>query len=440
MIKSSIKKIIPKFVIKALRYLKEKLYDNAKKKFIFLKMRKKHKYLLNEIKGKEKVKIIFLVIRRSVWKVDPVFKKMLADPFFEPLILVIPDTTYNEGLMWEEMNETFKYFEAKGYPTEFAYKEESNKWTALHEMKPDIIFFTDPHNLTRKEYYEDAYLNYLSCYVPYFLLTTTHGGDQSIYNHHFHNAIWKSFMPHEYSMVRAKQVAASKAINCIITGYPSCEEFVSQKNSIMTVISVWKRQPGKKKIIFSPHHTIEAGELELSNFLAIADYMLGLANKYKDKVQWSFKPHPILKSKLFLHPDWGEKKTDAYYSFWESQEYTQLDEGEYTDLFIQSDAIIHDCGSFIAEYPFVAKPCAYLELNGESQLKSINDFGKYALGSYERIKSKETIVEFIDSVVSGKASLKPAHLDYLNNYVYPIYKDKLPSEKILEILTNSLKK
>ena len=43
MIKSSIKKIIPKFVIKALRYLKEKLYENAKKKFIFLKMRKKHK-------------------------------------------------------------------------------------------------------------------------------------------------------------------------------------------------------------------------------------------------------------------------------------------------------------------------------------------------------------------------------------------------------------
>ena len=303
MIKSSIKKIIPKFVIKALRYLKEKLYDNAKKKFIFLKMRKKHKYLLNEIKGKEKVKIIFLVIRRSVWKVDPVFKKMLADPFFEPLILVIPDTTYNEELMWEEMNETFKYFEAKGYPTEFAYKEESNKCTALHEMKPDIIFFTDPHNLTRKEYYEDAYLNYLSCYVPYH-----HEVVNNIeqFNQRFHVAQWRIFASNDSALELYKSLSEAKGENVKVTGYPAMEVFLEKLESNSKCSGSWKTNDGRLKVIWAPHHSVEQSKVTpYANFLSHADFLKNLARKYKDKIVWSFKPHPLLKQKLYKHPKWG---------------------------------------------------------------------------------------------------------------------------------------
>lgn len=433
-------KKLPEPIKDVLRLLKQKTYDRWHKKHLFKRMQIKHAELLKQLNGKEKLKVVFLAIHKSVWKVDPVFQKMLKDPFFEPIILVCPYTPYGEERMWQDMQEAYEYFEQKGYPLLSSYVENEQRWLKLEEIQPNIVFFTNPHDLTRKEYYEDAYLNYLSCYVPYFFLTTTHGNDQSIYNNKFHNAMWKSFMPHQYSMDRAKQISACEAKNCILTGYPSCEYFVNKSIATLTDRGAWKKQLGKKRIIFSPHHTIDVGELEISNFISIADYMLDIAKKYKHKVQWSFKPHPILKSKLFLHPDWGRKKTEAYYNFWEEQEYTQLDDGDYTELFLQSDAIIHDCGSFIAEYLFIEKPCAYLELNGESQLKSINGFGKYALESYERIKSMDAIVEFVDSVIAEKPRLKPSHFDYLNNYVHPMYKDKPPAERILEDLTSSLKK
>jgi hypothetical protein len=109
------------------------------------------------------------------------------------LILVCPYTAYGEERMWEDMKDTYEYFEDKGYPLLSSYNKDEDRWISLEEIKPDIVFFTNPHDLTRKEYYEDAYMNYLSCYVPYFFLTTTHDDDQSIYNQVFHNVLLEKF-------------------------------------------------------------------------------------------------------------------------------------------------------------------------------------------------------------------------------------------------------
>lgn len=430
----TIKKIVPKPVKRSLIVFKKKTYDHWQKKRLFERMQLKHSELLQQVKRKDKIKVVFLTIHKSMWKLDPVFQKMLKDPLFDPQILVCPYTDYGDERMLEDIELTYSYFIEKGYAVSKSLNDDGS-WVKLKTIEPDIVFFTSPHDLTRKEYYENAYLNYLSCYVPYFFLTTTHGNDQTIYNQYFHNAMWKIFMPHEYSMKKAKQISASKARNCMLSGYPFCEALVKQDRLLN---HVWKEQFSKKKIIFAPHHTIEKGELELSNFLIVAELMLELAVKYKDKVQWSFKPHPILKTKLYLHPEWGNEKTDDYYHFWDSHEFTQLDEGEYIDLFIQSDSIIHDCGSFIAEYPFIGKPCAYLQMNGQSQLNSINGFGRYALKSYTRINCENDLISFIEYIVSGKVQINSAHRSFISDHVNPLYKCKQPSEIILNYLTNTL--
>lgn len=89
--------------------------------------------------------------------------------------------------------------------------------------------------------------------------------------------------------------------------------------------------------------------------------MVTFAQKYKDKVQIVFKPHPMLYRTLCEHSEWGKERTDAYYSMWNNMSNTQLEEGDYTELFMQSDAMIHDCGSFILEYLAVDKPCMFLK-------------------------------------------------------------------------------
>lgn len=400
--RQTIKKVIPKSIKDLLRPLKKKLIDDRKKKALFLQMQKKHQQLIEEKKCKKKLKVVFLAIHKSVWKVDPVFKKMLADPYFEPLILVCPYTPFGEERMWEDMKDTYEYFEEKGYPLLSSYHKEENRWLNLEEIKPDIVFFTNPHNLTRKEYYEDAYLNYLSCYVPYYTDIASNYDIESVYNQIFHNVVWKIFLQSDYSINRAKTIALNKGCNLVLSGNLIHEMF--QNTLKENVKNPWKKQEKvKKKIIYAPHQTILLeNNLHLGTFLKNGEIIKNIAIKYRNYAQWAFKPHPLLKSKLYLHPEWGKKRTDEYYKFWQDNDYTQLELGEYIELFSTSNAMIHDCGSFIDEYLLVEKPSGYLYFNGENQLKAINSYGKELLKKYNILSNGEEIENFIDNVINEK--------------------------------------
>lgn len=433
-----LKWLLPTVVKARLGPFKIKLLDNPRKRKIFLKMQKKHQELLHQIKGKEKIKVVFLAIHKSVWKVDPVFQKMLSDPYFEPVILVCPYTVYGEERMWQDMQECYAYFEYKGYPVLSAYNKEQQNWITLQEIQPDIVFFTNPHNLTRKEYYEDAYLNYLSCYVPYYSDVASNYDLNSSYNQLFHNVVWKHFIGDDYANKRALNVLANKGVNLVITGSPMLEELAVE--GIKEPNMVWRQQSlPKKRIIYAPHQSIFKDEnINLSTFLEVGELIKTLAEKYQDQIQWSFKPHGLLKSKLYKHPNWGKEKTDKYYDFWKLNDFTQLDDGEYVDLFKTSDAILHDCGSFILDYLFTGKPCAYLELNSTAQLKAINDYGIELLNCYVRLREEHQIECFLLDLIDNNLYPNKCYEQFLIEHVDAFYKGSSPSKNIIAHLKQEL--
>lgn len=422
------------FKVVMLNISKNNKYYEWYKEHLSLKMQLKHFELLKELKGKEKIKVVFLAIHKSVWKVDSVFQKMLNDPLFEPEILICPYVQYGEERMLEDMEQAYNYFDDKGYHVRKSLKEDGT-WYTLDEIKPDIVFFTNPHNLTRKEYYEDAYLNYLSCYVPYYFMATNHAGDKTAQiNTVFLISLWKIYWAHSYTKKLSVNQAANKGINSFCFGYPAVEKMVTAS----LVSDPWKAQlSSRKKIIYAPHHTICNKENSLSTFLSFSEFIKTLAINNKEKTQWSFKPHPILKTKLYLHPLWGKDKTDAYYDFWKNQSYTQLDENEYEELFLTSDAIIHDCSSFIVEYAFTKKPCLYL-VNENNLEGLLNEFGEGVMQIYEQARTEEEIDFFVDGIVNETINPDKEKRAYFESYVNKYYKDKLPSELIIDDLKQSL--
>jgi CDP-glycerol glycerophosphotransferase (TagB/SpsB family) len=157
----------------------------------------------------------------------------------------------------------------------------------------------------------------------------------------------------KYSTI-ALQVHAREMQNIIVIGYPIYDEYQEAKFNT----SIWKvADDNLKRIIWAPHHSIEGnnGLLKLSTFLENADSMLDIARKFHEKVQFAFKPHPMLLQVLYNHPKWGKEKTDKYYKEWENGKNTILTTGSYMELFKSSDAMIHDCGSFIIEYLYTKK-------------------------------------------------------------------------------------
>ncbi|ELO1774984.1 CDP-glycerol glycerophosphotransferase family protein [Vibrio fluvialis] len=416
-----------------------KFYQMIQKRKLFNMMQHNHKRWLKNIKDKEKIKVVFLVMHKNAWKVDPVFKRMMNDPYFEPVVLVCPYSGYGDERVWQDIQDTCEYFKEKGYPTQSSYNQSEERWIKLEEINPDIVFFNNPHNITYKEYYEDAYLNYLSCYVPYAHDVSKYDGYNSQYNQQFHNAMWLIFVPHKDDLNIFKHYSQrkpnnnflrKKSNNVIATGYPACEPLLENNH-----LTVWKKQNSYKyKIIWAPHHTINDPLLPYSNFLRLADFFKEISIKYNDKIQLAFKPHPILKEKLYRLEGWGVDKTDEYYQFWETQENTQLENGEYIELFKHSDAMIHDSGSFLAEYQYTKKPVLFI--CSSSINNYLNPFGIKALRSCQKAETTEEIEDFIISVINQDAI---TDLEFFDKEIKHYFNMTTPSKEIIKTIKKFIK-
>ncbi len=395
-------------------------------------MQIRHKKFIQKIKNKNKIKVVFLAFLESVWKVDNIFSKMINDQYFEPIILILPFTYCEEKVMFDYMERTYEYFTKKGYPTILSYNKKEDRWITLNELDTDIVFFTNPHNLTRKEYYEDAYLNYLSCYAGYGINTSKHLDIE--YNQIFHSAIWKIFVQIKDMQDGYLKYSQRKNYNVELSIDNIIEDIVNSNRK--PTLKAWK-EDDRIKIILAPHHLIlDTDFTKTGTFIEYADFFIKLAKQTKNTILWSFKPHPSLKDKLYKHPKFGINKTDQYYKFWEEQENTQLNEGEYIDLFLQSDCMILDSYSFLAEYNFTQKPMLFLMKNITK--KYMSNFGISCLKVNYQAFNKKDVENFINNIKLKKDLKLNLRKKLIENYFNTLGTNNT-SSYILESIKNSLK-
>ena len=240
------------------------------------------------------------------------------------------------------------------------------------------------------------------------------------------------FLETDFHKKIAEKHARNHGVNAAVSGYPGTEVFL---RGDYNPADVWKKQEcEKKRVIWAPHHTIDK-TLELSTFLLRCDDMLALAQKYKDSIQFVFKPHPLLKFKL--QQEWGVERVNQYYSRWASMENTQLEETSYVDIFLTSDAMIHDCGSFTTEYLFTHKPVMYLT-HDEHFSERFNPFGLEAFQCHYKGSSVDEIEKFLrDVVLEGDDPKASQRQQFFDNYLQPI-DGEMPSEKIIHIIKNMI--
>ncbi|MNT33991.1 CDP-Glycerol:Poly(glycerophosphate) glycerophosphotransferase [compost metagenome] len=219
-----------------------------------------------------------------------------------------------------------------------------------------------------------------------------------------------------------------------MTGYPGFDEFLMNE---MPNNDVWKnKNPNFKKIIWAPHHLMT--ELNrMSNFLEYHDFFLEVAVKYQDRIQIAFKPHPLLRVKLENDPNWGKDRTDKYYEQWENLPNGQFENAEYVDLFLTSDALIHDCGSFISEYLFTMKPTLFM-VRDEDVMKMWSVYGESALSVHYQSRNKKELENFIELVVlNGNDLMLEQRREFVNNIL--ISENKLTaSENIMNYLKDEI--
>lgn len=369
-----------------------------------------------------KLKVAFVVLTESSWKLEPLLRRMEADKAFDTAIVVTPLLSLDENLRRVEQENTRSYFERRGDRSAVLTRAQE-----LQEFDPDVVFLTNPHKLTHPDFYDRLFKNKLCCYVPYTHGVDQYHGNQDQYNKPFHNAIWRIYAPHEVSKQVYQAVSFRKGQNVVVTGYPACEPLLSQAP---TGTSVWKAQPREKlKVIWAPHHTIDAPELPYANFLRYADAFVELAERHKNEVQWALKPHPLLKSKLLDHADWGKERTERFFEYWNSADHCQLEEGGYADLFLQSDAMIHDSASFLAEYLYLDKPVQFLQ--GVDNIHDFfNAFGSDAFDACSHAREFSDVEVFLEGLIGAEKTACPKRTAFHHKHIDPYFKTS-PSEAII---------
>lgn len=357
---------------------------------------------VKRLRKKERIDVLFVLNELGSWKTESLYLRMKQHERFNVRLLLVPTLDADYAIVIFK-----KYLDEKKYEydtiKELDYK---NK-----KFQADIIFYQKPYHLViAEEFFYLYHMDALFCYVLYCFRNRDYPG---IRNYHFIRFIWQFYAENNKVIEESIPVFSTKAKNMVNTGLPFMDDLLLNKSYFK---DPWKNCGTRKRIIYAPHHTIFSDIYEYATFLDYCDFMLEMAEKYSHQVQWAFKPHPLLKQKLY--EKWGKKKTEEYYSKWDSLENCQIAEGEYMGLFKYSDAMIHDCGSFKIEYLYSNNPVMFL-YKEEPPYDYTNWQTQEALKLHYRGQNKKDIESFIINVINGIDPLREQRLYFLNNYLTP---------------------
>lgn len=383
---SVIKKIIPLPLLKGLMYFRAQFPP-----LNLRQLKLSHKTRITKIRKNNKAKVIFLAGNLSMWRYQEIYEKLSSDKRFEITIMICPPAMRKDK---QTIHELENYFNRLQMPFINACEIDSHQY--IDRCDPDIIFYCQPYDSALENAFDCEHnLGRLLCYVPYSLLTVN---KEFAYNSLLHNCAWRFYQPTRLHLKTSRQLSVNLGENIRVVGEPHADDFAKPIDC-----DPWKKnQDGKirKRIIWAPHASIQKiSSLNRHGFLWLHNAMLHFAEKYKDCIQIAFKPHPYLKDSL--REMWGEDKTNEYYEKWEYAENTQLETGEFIDLFKTSDAMIHDCGSFTGEYLFTSKPVMFTTRDKSELYDNADYFGTECLNCHYFGQDIEEVEQFIIGIING---------------------------------------
>ena len=243
-----------------------------------------------------------------------------------------------------------------------------------------------------------------------------------------YNSAWKVFADTETNVAEFRLNGQVQGKNVELTGYGK-----------MDALAQFKPRPrDRKKIIIAPHHSIMLdGYFPVGNFLEYAPFFLELPRLYPD-IDFIFRPHPALFDKLYGDRFWTIEEINSYIGKMSNIPNVEYQSGgDYLETFVDSDALIHDCGSFIAEYLYTGKPVCYMVKNRDNLSHIFTKLALGCLGQHELAYTTGEIINFIDEVVVKGIDLKKKErIDFADKYIKINYPHA--SNKILEHIKQEL--
>lgn len=351
----------------------------------------------------ERLRVAFLVCDASMFSGESVYLRLRDDPRFDCSIAVAPRVTRGEDFLRETLAKTVKALAAKyGDAVRPLYDPDSK---AAGKLEADLVFSTILYEDQTLPDYTTERLSERS------LVAVLYYGYGGLFRSNekktpfLPNIVlsWRYFVSNEATreMSLARNPLLADCIRAV--GYAKMDRLEAEKAKVerARMASAAATPPTRKKVILAPHHTIDkaADGLALSTFLRHADLYLKLPEMFPE-IDFVFRPHPLLFPRLATAKWWGEEKTSAYkakIAAFPNVEFQQG--GDYFATFADSDALIHDCGSFLAEYFYTGKPQCYLLEGPQTMEEQFLPFSRRLLDHAHKAFTADEVIAFIRKVV-----------------------------------------
>lgn len=342
----------------------------------------------------ERLKVAFLICDVSMFSGESVFIRMRDDPRFECFIAVAPRVTRGERFLRETLDKTVDTLAGRyGDAVRALYDPKTGK---SGDLDADLVFSTV---LYEDQTLPDYTTERLSERSLVSILYYGYGGlfiSNERKTPYLPNVVfaWRYFVSNESTRILNAARNPLLSDSMVVAGYCKMDRLAVE-------VSRGEKLRTRKKVIICPHHTIDRSvdALALSTFLTHADLFLKLPEQFPE-IDFVFRPHPLLFPRLETAKWWGAEKTRAYRERMASFPNVEFQQGgDYFAAFADSDAMIHDCGSFLAEYFYTGKPQCYLLESAKTVEEQFLPFSRRLLDYAYRAYTGEEIVSFIRDVV-----------------------------------------
>lgn len=383
------------------------------------------KISVKKICRKDKIKIGFFFENPSKWCGDELYNFFASDERFEPTVFYFPK---DDMLTRLEFTMSLERFKSHGINV-FEVPKSNFPLT-----EQDILIQMSPYKSVPQSFrLINLKLTTLLAHIAYSLSISYR---PDFYNEPFFRILWKRFFSSKVEQEIAQKSSVTGMPRGIYSGYPRMDIFFDKNADLKFA---WKMvRPDAKKIIWAPHHSLKAGGG--GTFAWNYEFIYEFAKTHPE-TSWVVKPHPFLLSRAVSYKIFPSSVAcEEYFQKWNELPNAQVYMGSYYQaIFATSDGMIHDSGSFIAEYQYVDKPMIYLRF----RMGGFSELGKEILEASYRVDGRdfEAIAAMIQRIfIEGddyKAAERKKVFDkYLN---YPKYNGMLASEFIYKSIVDDLK-
>ncbi len=328
----------------------------------------------------KKINLVFIVHAPQPWpSLKTICDSAIKDRKFNVYILTFDSFS----------NECYNFFHQKYGNKRCSVIKYTNQ-QEFDKIKADYIFFQVPYmhfypNIDHKTILE----NYKVCYMHYGMLLFKGDVEKTVLGGSCDFFSKLSFIFAESDFIAKKYLEYHPKANVVMSGYPRFDEIGNDFNNDI--------KNKKFNIIWTPRWEIFSSTC---NFFDYKDLLLDYAKSNSD-IDFIFRPHPLALKNYVQSQAISQEEIDNYLKNFDDKSRIKIDLDEnYIKKFCNSNLLITDMTSLIAEYFFIGKPIIYC-----NKTNVFNEFGlEIAKGLYWANNWQE-LKETIEMLKTGKDPL-----------------------------------